>query len=308
MQTSQAPQPFNISTVSLNLFESPHPTPAKTPEPNSDAAETRKAVSSLLSQLSTGEEFLDLLEQLTLDQRKFSDPDFPPTDQSLYNRVNSPEFPYFKNLKWLRPKKFFDQPKIFNELLTATDLMESKSLANLYFVSTVSAILDRNIGHIINLFILPKDNIASTQRSAWMGYGAYCIRLCMAGKWVEIIIDDNFPCTCAKDGTWAPAFARGQGFEIWMMVLEKALAKAYGSYGLIEQGSVSECLHDLTGAPVEIIFTDRGDLFERILEFGGGSLGRGWVMTSCCFGEGNDFGMRGQFGECGLQDRRSYTL
>ena len=232
MQTSQAPPPFNISTISYNLSESNHPTPMKPPKPNSDAAQTRRAVNSLLSQLSTGEEFLDLLEQLTLDQQKFTDPDFPPSDTSLYTLVHPPEFPYFKNLLWLRPKIFATQPTIFNELLRSTDLLESKSLANLYFVSTVSAILDRNIGHIINLFILPinednqdplpQETTTNPNQSTWMGYGAYCVRLCMAGQWAEIIIDDNFPCTLSKDHSWTPAFARGRGSEIWMMVLEKA--------------------------------------------------------------------------------------
>jgi calpain-15 len=37
------------------------------------------------------------------------------------------------------------------------------------------------------------------------------------------------------------------------MILEKAWAKLYGSYGRIEGGFMTEVLHDLTGAPTKLM-------------------------------------------------------
>jgi hypothetical protein len=66
----------------------------------------------------------------------------------------------------------------------------------------------------------------------------------------EIIVDDHFLCYkpgCNSSGK--PVFAKGVNDELWAMVLEKVLAKKYGSYAQIEAGQPSMALHDLTGAP-----------------------------------------------------------
>jgi calpain-15 len=61
------------------------------------------------------------------------------------------------------------------------------------------------------------------------------------------VVDDYFPII----GPGRPAFARpteGQN-EIWVMLLEKAYAKAYGGYYRLNLGRAGEALRDLTGAP-----------------------------------------------------------
>lgn len=47
------------------------------------------------------------------------------------------------------------------------------------------------------------------------------------GEWKEIIIDDKFPCFNEERG---PCFTKGNGSELWVLILEKAWAKLYGSY------------------------------------------------------------------------------
>lgn len=42
--------------------------------------------------------------------------------------------------------------------------------------------------------------------------------------------------------------------EIWVLILEKAWAKIYGSYQRIEAGTTGEALPVLTGAPVDFFF------------------------------------------------------
>mmetsp|Transcript_25556 Transcript_25556/g.22588 ORF Transcript_25556/g.22588 Transcript_25556/m.22588 type:complete len:148 (+) Transcript_25556:1478-1921(+) len=81
------------------------------------------------------------------------------------------------------------------------------------------------------------------------------------GEWKEIVIDDLFPCS---KSTRTPVFTRGHDNELWVLILEKAWAKIYGSYDKIEAGLTRECLHDLTGAPTKFYFTDRPKDWDKI--------------------------------------------
>ena len=76
--------------------------------------------------------------------------------------------------------------------------------------------------------------------------GIYEVRINALGRPISIIIDDFFP---AKYDDQFPAFSKGHGPELWVLLLEKAWAKLHGSYRKIEAGSPSSTLRDLTGAP-----------------------------------------------------------
>lgn len=60
-------------------------------------------------------------------------------------------------------------------------------------------------------------------------------------------MDDRIPCLMQG----GPVFSRANGNELWVLMLEKAYAKIYGSYHKIESGLSSCALKDLTGAPSE---------------------------------------------------------
>lgn len=70
-------------------------------------------------------------------------------------------------------------------------------------------------------------------------------------------MDDQFPCSI-RGGD--PIFSRARGPELWVLILEKAYAKIYGTYEKIEAGSSGEALVDLTGAPKEIYNIDQKSL------------------------------------------------
>jgi calpain-15 len=80
----------------------------------------------------------------------------------------------------------------------------------------------------------------------------YAIWLNINGEWKEYILDDYFP-VCDEGEGISFCFARSKADEIWVNLLEKAYAKAYGSYARLDGGWPIEALKDLTGAPYDCI-------------------------------------------------------
>ena len=117
------------------------------------------------------------------------------------------------------------------------DDIKQGQLGDCYFLATLSAIAEFP-WRIKHLFLTKKVN----------DYGIYCVKICHFGEWQAIVVDDCFPCDAQR-----PAFTRGNDNEIWVMILEKAWAKLFGSYERIEAGLTREALKSLTAAPTEVV-------------------------------------------------------
>ena len=83
--------------------------------------------------------------------------------------------------------------------------------------------------------------------------------MCINGEWQQITVDDHFPCFAGQ-----PVFSKGNGNELWVLLLEKAWAKVHGSYYQIEGGHPEEVMHDLTGAPAELLPTADPDFWQKL--------------------------------------------
>lgn len=102
---------------------------------------------------------------------------------------------------------------------------------------------------IIKIFEIDKHN----------EYDVYAVWLNINGIWQCILLDDMFPCKISKvTGKPKLAYSRSNGPELWVILAEKAYAKAYGSYLAILGGDPMHALKDLTGAPYKHYF----DLYE----------------------------------------------
>eukprot|EP00931_Biecheleriopsis_adriatica_P073159 TRINITY_DN47502_c0_g1_i1.p1 TRINITY_DN47502_c0_g1~~TRINITY_DN47502_c0_g1_i1.p1 ORF type:complete len:1021 (-),score=218.76 TRINITY_DN47502_c0_g1_i1:37-3099(-) len=104
--------------------------------------------------------------------------------------------------------------------------------------------------------------------------GCYQVNLFLDGEWQAVNIDDRLPCTDQQrrpDGSGL-AFSRADGQQLWTPLLEKAYAKAHGSYKAISGGEIAEALLDLTGCPTESVdFDEQGfdpqELWQRLVAF-----------------------------------------
>lgn len=75
--------------------------------------------------------------------------------------------------------------------------------------------------------------------------GVYRIKFCKNGEWVEVTIDDYFPCLPFG----GPLFSRAHDNEMWVLLIEKAYAKLHGNYFTLRGGFANEGMMDLTGCP-----------------------------------------------------------
>ena len=160
------------------------------------------------------------------------------------------------------------------------------------FLSALSVVAERH-----DLCVRLFESTATDEKG-----GAYGIRFFLDGDWTTVRVDDRFPITAAPRRAHlatASKVAYGRCVSettgetmLWASLLEKAYAKAHGSYKAISGGEISEALLDLTGAPtISITFDDpslsqvprasnppRGHR-ERNRRGGGG--GRAWAHLVC---------------------------
>jgi len=83
--------------------------------------------------------------------------------------------------------------------------------------------------------------------------GAYQVRLCRAGEWHCVLIDDVFP----TNGLSCLAYLKAARRSLWGPLIEKAAAKLHGSYEALNGGSFAEAFGMLTGCPVQRIILSR---------------------------------------------------
>lgn len=190
-----------------------------------------------------------LLRQARKSSKMFVDVSFPPTNTSLVRTgVDKQPEGTLRNLDsfcWRRPEDFLpvswrDRIELYDGV-AATDI-DQGALGDCYFLCSCAALAEFP-KQIMGLF--ENDCFCCTER-AEHAHGAWRVNLCVNGWWRTFIIDSYLPST-----TLLPCFARNRHHpnELWVSFVEKAYAKAYGSYQAIVGGFPWQALEDLTGCP-----------------------------------------------------------
>lgn len=219
------------------------------------------------TEILTKNEIEAILER---EKIKFIDLDFLPNDDAMVNSV------YGENLKdlfeyvvhWRRPDEFIINEdaeaenveiRVFNEYEPDPNDLQQGILPDNHLVSAFSALAEK--------FNLIKRLFKSENYSK---YGFYQVKLCINGEWVTICVDDLFPCIPKSN----PLVSRSPGPELWVLILEKALAKIYESFYTLVTINISEYLMLLTGCPTVYLdlkemvkFEGANNLLKKIKQF-----------------------------------------
>ena len=159
----------------------------------------------------------------------------------IYSAEEVPEFPFKYEIHWRRADEFLREDK--SKGLTAADVfyggvepndIKQGSLGNCWFMCALASLAERP-KLVENLFLTKSKNKE----------GIYRIKFCKNGEWVEVTVDDLFPCYPFGP----PLFSKAHGNEMWVLLIEKAYAKLHGNYFTLRGGFANEGMIDLTGCP-----------------------------------------------------------
>lgn len=212
-----------------------------------------------------------------MGKKVFKDHTFPPNENSLikgyFQNSNNNKKESSKStkdtviskkwsrVKWIRASEFCTDPAVFNKEIDPNDIKQG-ALNNCYFLSVLAA-LSEYPERVKSLFLTDKIN----------QHGIYGIKLCKDGEWIEVVIDDYFPCDSKKS---ISCFSSGSENSLWVQIIEKCYAKIYGSYHKIEGGIPEHALRDLTGAPSIILDNSNDNLLSSLKE----ACEKRWIITA----------------------------
>ena len=186
----------------------------------------------------------------------FTDPLFPPNDNSLLGKTEDGNFidpeagkrAFIINpddIEWKRSTEIFAEPQLYEGTISVDDIKQGK-IGNCYFLSAIAAMCE--FPRLISQTILSTE--VSTD-------GIYKVLMFIDGEFQIVYVDDYFPCI---KGTNVLYFAKPNSFELWVVLLEKAWAKVNGGYANIISGWPSDVFRALLLFLVKRLYIEKKKL------------------------------------------------
>ncbi|KAI5732630.1 hypothetical protein M8J76_002490 [Diaphorina citri] len=183
-----------------------------------------------------------IIRYCTDSNESFVDDRFPPAHNSLYYSGTSTDKKDQLVTQWLRPydismseDKHLDWAVFRNPL--PTDISQGV-LGNCWLLSALAVLAERE--DLITQVMITRD---------YNPHGVYQVRLCKDGKWTTVLVDDLLPC----DKRAHLVYSQAKRKQLWVPLIEKAVAKIHGCYEALVSGRAIEGLATLTGAPCESV-------------------------------------------------------
>mmetsp|Transcript_8474 Transcript_8474/g.7515 ORF Transcript_8474/g.7515 Transcript_8474/m.7515 type:complete len:542 (+) Transcript_8474:177-1802(+) len=167
------------------------------------------------------------------------DGNFKHETASITANTSDPKIDEIKKCVWKRPHEIFgtdyDNIKLFGTM-NPNNIIPG-ALDMVYFPAAVYAVAERP-ARLMSCFVNKSCN----------SLGIYSIRLHRAGMSQEVLVDDYIPCV-ERDGKFVPLFSQNTENELWMFLLEKAVAKLYKTYLGLKLFTPEQVLEDILGVP-----------------------------------------------------------
>ena len=226
---------------------------------------------------------------------QFNDPDFSPDGESIGNAAAAR-----KVVGWRQANAIATGAGLFADGTDPDDVHQGHVqdgwlMSAISIVAASGGVDDGKVDALIDSMFITKTTSLT---------GAYALRFWVNGQWETVIVDDFFPVLDNKhrEEDCNGAFSSySKGFaELWVPLIEKALAKYYGSYAALEVGHVQQALSRLTGGEAEEIYlahesrgAKKAMLWDRMLAWRRNQflLGAGTVTADTADHEAQDTGL-----------------
>jgi len=185
----------------------------------------------------------------------YEDLDFIPGRQSLYDMedfVPLYDEEIVGNIVWKRPTELYEKVDYFTVSLQCPSGVQG-TLSDEVFLGTLLG-----VGSYAGQDLI--QNIIASRPEDFKEFGVFTCRFYVEGEWVDVITDTRIPCLqeqgLSDSGevvyNCTPVYGRsGFSEEMWICLIEKAYAKAVGSYEALQRVKVNEALLHLTGGSVQ---------------------------------------------------------
>lgn len=181
------------------------------------------------------------IEDILDNESNFIDKELVPNQYQL-DRLKAQNNTLAKNVSWFKLHSFFKE-----KYYLAKDFQIRKQvMKNRGYTWLVDAlnVLSVQPGLIQRLF----------EKKKPVREGVYPVWLNFNGNWTQFIVDDYIPIFDNMNGKTQFLFSSPHPSfrEIWYILIEKAMAKAYGGYYRLNNGVENYAVRDFTGAPYDM--------------------------------------------------------